>query len=101
MVEGNRGTTPARFTVSLTRARTVATAVCLVPFGQTATLGRDVEFVVPCGTIPAGATTVELAIPVRGDRQREGDETFGVIAVPPGGLRAIDLVGTGTIDDDD
>src|SRR5918993_1264439 len=101
VVEGDRGTTPATFTVSLTRARTVATSVCLVPFGQTATVGRDLEFAVPCGTIPAGGTSVALAIAVRGDHQREPDETFGVVAVPSGGTRAIDLTGTGTIVDDD
>jgi len=101
VVEGDRGTTPATFTVSLTRARTVATSVCLVPFGQTATVGRDLEFAVPCGTIPAGETSVALAIAVRGDHQREPDETFGVVAVPSGGTRAIDLTGTGTIVDDD
>jgi hypothetical protein len=101
VTEGDRGTTPARFTVTLSRPRTQATQVCLVPFGITATLGDDVDLALPCGRIAAGATSVELAIPVRGDRRRERDEAFGVLAVPGPGTRPLDLAGQGTIVDDD
>lgn len=101
VTEGDRDTTPATFTVRLSRARSVATDVCLVPFGQTATIGSDVDLVVACGRIAAGQTSVGLSVPVRGDRRREPDETFGVLVVPPSGTRIGDVVGIGTIRNED
>lgn len=101
VTEGDRGTTPATFTVGLTRPRTVATSGCAVAFGETASLGSDVEFFVGCGTIPAGQAQMTVAVPVRGDRRVEPDETFGLLVVPGPGTRGGDLVGRGTIRDDD
>lgn len=101
VTEGDRGTTPADFTVSLSRPRTVATSGCAVAFGETARVGVDVEFFLGCGTIPAGETSMTVAVPVRGDRRVEPDETFGLLVVPAPGTRGGDLVGRATILDDD
>ena len=101
VTEGNKGTTPATFTVTLSRPRTVATSACAAAFSETATLGSDLEFFVGCGTIPAGQTQMTVAVPVRGDRKVEPDETFGLLVVPGAGTRGGDLVGRGTIRNDD
>ena len=74
VTEGDRGTTPADFTVSLSRPRTVATSGCAVAFGETARVGVDFEFFLGCGTIPAGETSMTVAVPVRGDRRVEPAE---------------------------
>jgi hypothetical protein len=57
--------------------------------------------VLPCATLAAGRTAVDLAVPVRGDRKREPDETFGALVVANGGIRLADAVAVGTIIDDD
>jgi hypothetical protein len=44
---------------------------------------------------------MDLGIPVRGDRQRERDETFGVVALATGGVRHDDPLATATIVNDD
>jgi hypothetical protein len=72
----------------------VPTLVWLVPFSETATVGRDLDLVLRCEQIPAGSTAIDLTVPVRGARVPEPDETFGVIVVPGPGTRAGDLVGT-------
>jgi hypothetical protein len=40
-------------------------------------------------------------VPVRGDRRREPDETFGLLALASAGIRVDNPVATGTIVDDD
>jgi predicted extracellular nuclease len=101
VTEGNSGKTDAIFTITLSRARTVATSGCAASFGETATVANDFDFVVACGTIAAGQTQLTVAVPVRGDRRREPDETFGLLVVPGPGTRGGDLVGRGTIRNDD
>jgi hypothetical protein len=51
--------------------------------------------------LAAGDTSIDLGIPVRGDRQRERDETFGVVALAGGGVRHDDPLATATIVNDD
>jgi uncharacterized protein len=101
VVEGDRGRTDATFRVTLSRPVSESIRVCLVPFAQSALPILDFDLALPCRTIAAGSTSTELAIPVRGDRLREQDETFGVIAVALAGIRVPDPTATGTIVDDD
>ena len=74
---------------------------CAASFSETATIGNDFDFLVGCGSIAAGQTQMTLAVPVRGDRRREPDETFGLLVVPGPGTRGGDLVGRATIRNDD
>jgi hypothetical protein len=101
VVEGDRGRTPATFTVTVSRPLSSDTTVCLVPFGLTAMRVVDFDTELVCGTLAAGQTTIDLSVPVRGDRVREGDETFGVLALASNGVESGDAIGIGTIVNDD
>ncbi len=99
--EGDRGWTDAIFTATVSRPLGVDAIVCVVPFGGTALPLVDYRLTVACGTLAAGESTLDLAIPVRGDRRAEGDETFGLVALASGGIRVDNPVATGTIVNDD
>ncbi|HKE73534.1 MAG TPA: hypothetical protein VKB57_07960, partial [Acidimicrobiales bacterium] len=101
VVEGNSGRRNATFHVTLSRPLGVGTTVCLVPFGITALPVADFDLVLPCATLAAGQTSVDLSVPVRGDRARERDETFGALVVAGGGVRLADPLGIATIVNDD
>jgi uncharacterized protein len=101
VVEGNSGRRDAVFTVTLSRPLGTDITACLVPYGITALPVVDFDLRLPCKTVVAGNTTVDLGIPVRGDRQREPDETFGVVALATGGIRHDDPLVTATIINDD
>jgi predicted extracellular nuclease len=101
VVEGDSGRRDAVFTVAFSRPLGQDITVCLLPFPMTARLGQDFVPSLPCDTLPAGETAIDLGIAVRGDRQRERDETFGVIAVATGGVHHDDPLATGTIVNDD
>jgi predicted extracellular nuclease len=99
--EGNSGLTDARFTVTMSRPLSLDVTVCLVPFGITAQPNSDFIATPVCGTLAAGQSSIDLAIPVRGNGAREPDETFGVVALASGGVQPADPLGTGTIVNDD
>lgn len=99
--EGDRGWTDATFTTRVSRPLGVDATVCVVPFGGTALPIVDYRLTLACGTLAAGQTTLDLAIPVRGDRRAEDDETFGLVALAAGGIRIDNPVATGTIVNDD
>ena len=99
--EGDTGWTDAVFTATLSRPLTVDAVVCAAPLGGTALPFLDYRVTVACGTIPAGGTALDLAIPVRGDRRPEPDETFRLVALATGGIRIHNPVATVTIVDDD
>ena len=101
VTEGDRGQTPATFTVTVSRPLSSDTTVCLVPFGLTAQPPRDFVVTPDCGTLATGATSIDLSISVRGDRQREGNETFGVLALAGNGVDLADPIGIATIVNDD
>jgi uncharacterized protein len=101
VVEGNTGRRDAVFTVAFSRPLGQDIPVCLVPVGITALPVLDFDVRLPCGTLAAGDTSIDLGIPVRGDRQRERDETFGVVALAGGGVRHDDPLATATILNDD
>jgi uncharacterized protein len=101
VVEGDSGRRDATFHVTLSRPLSQDTTVCLVPFGITAMPVVDFDLVLPCARVAAGQTAVDLAVPVRGDRVRERDETFGALVVAGGGVRLADPLGIATIVNDD
>lgn len=101
VLEGDRGRRDAVFTVELSRALTHDVTVCLAPYGITAWPLLDFDLRLPCGRLGAGTTTIDLAIPVKGDRQREADETFGVLAAAIAGVDHEDPLAVATIVDDD
>jgi hypothetical protein len=90
----------AVFTVAFSRPLGQDITVRLVPIGITALPVVDFDLRLPCDTLAAGETNIDLCIPVRGDRQRERDETLGVVALATGGVRH-DPLATATIVNDD
>jgi hypothetical protein len=101
VTEGDRGWTDALFTAALSRPVGRDVTVCVVPAGGTALPIVDYQLTIACGTVAAGTTTVELAIPVRGDRRAEDDETFRVVTLATSSVRVDDPVATAVIVDDD
>jgi uncharacterized protein len=101
VVEGDRGRTNATFHVTVSRPLSIDAPVCLIPFSVTAQSPQDFDSSVVCGTLTAGQTAIDLAVPVKGDRSRELDEVFGVLVLAGGGIRLADPFAVGTIVNDD
>jgi chitinase len=102
VVEGNIGTTPAVFTVTLQPANATLTAtVDYQTTNGTATAGSD--FLATAGTLTflAGETTKTITVPVIGDSVVEGNESFNVQLSNAVNATFQDTVGVGTIIDDD
>jgi hypothetical protein len=102
VTEGKRGTKTMTFTVTLSAAYDQAVTVNFATRNGTATAGED--YVARSGTLTfaPGETTKTFTVTVKGDRNREADETFYVDLF---GVSANALIGvsrgTGTILDDD
>jgi hypothetical protein len=99
--EGDSGWSDATFTATLSRPVGHDVTVCLVPLGGTALPILDYRLTLACGTVAAGQPSVDLAVPVHGDRRTEGDETFDLVALATPGIRVDNPVATATIVDDD
>jgi chitinase len=101
--EGNAGSSPMVFTVSLSAAPTSAVSVNwrTVDGGATSPQDYDGGF----GTLswaPGDPLTKTISIPVKGDTLVEPDETFTVdLYNPSGALLDVASTGTGTITNDD
>lgn len=76
--EGNAGTTPLSFTVSLSVATETEVAVNFATSDGTATAGTDYTATSGTLVIPAGSTTGTVVVNVLGDQATEGDELFTV-----------------------
>jgi uncharacterized repeat protein (TIGR01451 family) len=78
VTEGNAGTTNALFTVELTAPSTETVSVYYEVYSGTAL--PSIDFVVASGPLifPPGTTTQTIAVPVRGDRNLENTEIFGI-----------------------
>ncbi|WBB79056.1 lamin tail domain-containing protein [Micromonospora sp. WMMD882] len=103
VTEGDRGVTPATFTVTVSRPLSQPAVLCATTLGLTAKSGQDYTAYVGCRTLAAGRTSVDFPVSVHGDRKREADERF-VFAVAGGpglALTLADTVAFGTIVDDD
>jgi hypothetical protein len=102
VAEGNGGTTPLVFPVTLSRPLSQPLTVCAAAVPGTALPLIDFNPYVGCKTIAAGGTTTSFTVNVRGDRIRESDEKLSlVIAGLDATVRAVDGSATGTITNDD
>jgi subtilisin family serine protease len=102
VVEGNSGTTPLTFTVTLTAAAASTVTVNYATAGGTATSGTD--FVAQSGPLSfaPGETTKTVSINVVGDTAFESNETFSVVLSGASTNAAIQTASaTGTITNDD
>jgi hypothetical protein len=102
VTEGDRGTTPMVFPVTLSRPLSHPLTVCATATPGTAHVLSDFDPYAGCKTIPAGATTTSFTVKVHGDRSRESAErlTLTIAGLDPD-LRAVDTRATGTILNDD
>ena len=101
VTEGNAGTKNAAFIVSLS---TVSGTAALIPYSTqdgTANFGSDYTALSSTLTIPAGASTGKINIPIKGDAFIEADETFFVNLGPNPTITIADGQGQGTILNDD
>jgi predicted extracellular nuclease len=101
VAEGNSGTTKLTFTVSVSRPLSQPVLLCGTTLGLTARAGSDYDPVIGCRTLAAGATSTTVDVTVKGDRQREPNETLTLIVAGIPGLVLTDPIGVGTIRNDD
>ncbi|NNC96850.1 MAG: tandem-95 repeat protein, partial [Gammaproteobacteria bacterium] len=101
LTEGNSGNTDMIFTVSLDQPLTQDVTVDVNTVDVTATAGTDYIAVASTVTIPAGQTEVTVNVPVIGDTDVEGDETFTLELSNPVNADIVDASAAGVILDDD
>lgn len=103
--EGNAGTTPHVFTVTLTQAAVIDVTFNWAVTGTGATPANAADFggTLPGGTITiaAGATTATITVNVSGDTVSEANETFLVTLSNPVGAVLGTATATSTILNDD
>jgi hypothetical protein len=101
VAEGNSGRRPATFTVEVSRPLSSDNLVCLLTVPLTASIGSDFDLALVCGELAAGETSLDLSVQVRGDRRREPDERFAVVALTGPAITPADPLAFGTIVNDD
>ena len=79
VTEGNSGTTPMVFTISLTSAATSAVTMNYTTQNGTAQAGADYTTKSGILTIPAGSTSGTVTVDVLTDTRYETDETFQLV----------------------
>ncbi|HKA05799.1 MAG TPA: Calx-beta domain-containing protein, partial [Gemmataceae bacterium] len=102
LAEGNRGTTPFIFTVTLSAASGQTVTVNYATANGTATTSNS-DYTAKSGTLTfaPGETSKTITISVRGDRRIEANETFFVNLTGPTNATLADGQGVGTILNDD
>ena len=97
ITEGDAGTKNAAITLRLSEPATSAVSLRFATANGTATAGSD--FVAKAGsvTFPAGTTTRQLLIAIKGNRIYEPNETFTVNLSSPKRATIADRSGTVTI----
>jgi CSLREA domain-containing protein len=101
-MEGNSGTTPATFTVTLSNASYQQVVVTYSTSGSgTAILGSDYQPVTNSLTFAPGETSKPVTVTVNGDTTDEPNETFVVKLGPQTNAALAKAEGTGTIVNDD
>ena len=98
--EGNAGTTPANFPVTLSAASGRTVTVSYGTVNGTAT-GADYTTTTGTLTFAPGETSKTVAVPVKGDTVDEADESFTLTLTNPTNATVADGSGSGTITDDD
>jgi hypothetical protein len=101
VTEGNTGTRPGNFTVTLSVAYDVPVTIGYATANGTATAGSDYQSASATLTIPAGQTSGTITVLVSGDRLPEPNETFFVNLSAPNYGAITDDQGAGTIVDDE
>jgi aryl-phospho-beta-D-glucosidase BglC (GH1 family) len=101
LAEGNSGTTPFVFTVSLSAASTVPVSVAYATAGDTATSGSDFFAMTGVLTFAPGETQKTITVSVIGDTTPEPNERFTVNLSGATNATLADATGQGTILDDD
>jgi hypothetical protein len=104
--EGDSGTTPGTFTISLSAPSTRAVTVRYATKDGTAIAdapGRPGDYQPVSGmlTLPPHTTSATVDVPIRGDRVVEPDEVFYLVLSQPQGARLGVAQATGEILDDD
>jgi hypothetical protein len=99
--EGNRGTRPMTFTVTLSAPSSTPVTVHWHTRNGTAKAGSD--YLAASGTVTyqPGQTTQTISVRITGDRKRERDETFGIVLSVPAGATIADSYGLGLVLNDD
>ncbi len=101
VVEGNTGQTEATFTVALNCDRPEVVAVDYLTADGSAGAGSDYQATFGTLTYQPGEVAHTVTVPVFGDTQEEGDETFSLNLLNPAGALLYDPVAVGTILDDE
>ena len=101
MVEGDRGSSKMRFTVSRSGSRFRTVSVSYRTVDGTASANSDYSAASGTLTFPTGISTLTITIAVTGDRKREPNETLTVELFNAVGAFVVDPVATGTILNDD
>ena len=101
VVEGSSGTTPAAFTVRLSRAGTAKVSVRVETRAGTATDPSDYRGVRTTLSFAPGETSKTVSVGVKGDTVAEADEVFSVELSKPVNATINDGSGIGTIVNDD
>jgi hypothetical protein len=101
VTEGNTGVVNAGFTVSLSNAWALPVTVDFTTANGSATAPDDYSAVSGSVTIPAGATSTAINVPVVGDLLDEINETFTVTISNSVNATITTATATGTITDND
>jgi len=101
VVEGNRGSSELRFTVTRSGASGGAVSVSWITFDGTAQAKSDYTAAAGTLTFAPGVFSRTITIAVRGDRKLEADETLTVELFNVSGGTIGDAVAVGTILNDD
>jgi uncharacterized protein YhjY with autotransporter beta-barrel domain len=99
VAEGNAGTTPLVFTVTIAPAAGTPVQVQYGTAPGTATAGVDFAPTAGTVTFAPGQATQTVTVSVIGDTAFEGDETLSLLVTPAGGQ--VPAIGIGTIVNDD
>jgi chitinase len=99
--EGASRSRAARFLVTMAVPSAGPVTVHYATADGSATAGADYAAAAGTITLPAGAVSRVISVPIAGDGRHEGDETFTVTLSNASGATISQAVGTGSIIDDD
>jgi serralysin len=99
--EGNSGTRPFTFTVSLSAASAVSVSLNYATANGSAKAGEDYDAKSGTVVFSPGQTSKTVSVEVRGDRKFEGQEVFYVNLSGATGAFLAETQGTGVVRNDD
>jgi chitinase len=99
--EGASRSRAARFLVTMAVPSAGPVMVHYATADGSATAGADYAAAAGTITLPAGAVSRVISVPIAGDGRHEGDETFTVTLSNASGATISQAVGIGSIIDDD